>query len=60
MRYLLIICVLLSGCATRPDWLGNRIACTVDGKELHALSKWGPFSIGSVIDERDAKVVCAR
>lgn len=59
-----LICALLfaltqlTGCATRPVWLENRVACTLDRKELHALSKWGPFSIGSVISASDAEVAC--
>jgi hypothetical protein len=55
-----LILLLLAGCATRPEWLRNRIACTPDGGELHALSVWGPFSVGSAIDPRDAEAVCRR
>jgi hypothetical protein len=54
-----MLLALLSGCASRPVWLENRVACTADSTELHAISKWGPFSIGSQIAPADAAVVCA-
>lgn len=57
--FVFVLLALLSGCASRPTWLENRIACTADGQQLHALSLWGPFSIGSPIAAADAAVVCA-
>lgn len=59
MRLLALIPVaLLAGCASAPKWLENRLSCTVDGKEAHVLSKWGPVSIGSKLADADARVVC--
>lgn len=55
----LLAVTFLSGCATRPEWLENRAACTLDRRELHVLSKWGPFSIGSIVSEADAVYACA-
>lgn len=58
MRLLALIpVVLLAGCAS-PKWLENRLSCTVDGKEAHVVSKWGPVSIGSKLADADARVVC--
>lgn len=54
-----MLLLLLSGCASQ-QWLENRVACTVDGTELHAISKWGLFSIGSEIAAADAAVVCKK
>lgn len=49
--------LILSGCASSPKWLENRIALTADGKEAHVLSVWGPISIGSKIADSDAKAI---
>jgi hypothetical protein len=58
----IVLCVLLllilPGCATRPAWLENRVACTLDRAQLYALSIWGPLSIGSRIADADAAVAC--
>ncbi len=52
--------LLLAGCGSMPKMLENRAACTLDGAELHVLSKWGPFSVGSKLAPADAAVVCAK
>lgn len=56
--------ILLPACSTKPVWLENRAACTLgpqEGqKQLHALSRWGWFSIGTQLSDADAEVVCAR
>jgi len=57
MKYALLA-LLLAGCSSSPKWLENRVACTVDGKEAHVVSKWGPISIGSEVATADAKVIC--
>lgn len=54
----LIPAILLTGCASSPRWLENRVACTADKSEAHVLSKWGPISIGARIAEADARVIC--
>ena len=56
-RTIILAAILLTGCAT-PKWLDNRVVCTVDGKEAHALSKWAQFSIGSKLAQADAAVIC--
>lgn len=57
--FVLGLVLTLTGCSTtRPAWLENRVACTVDRSQLHALSVWGPFSIGSRIADTDATAVC--
>jgi hypothetical protein len=56
----IVVCVLLSGCASRPVWLENRAVCTVGGVEAHVISKWGPFSIGSPLAAADAEVMCKK
>jgi len=54
----LALAALLAGCGTTKATFENRIACTVDGAELHVLSKWGPVSIGSRVADPDAAAVC--
>lgn len=58
--FVFVFALLVSGCSSTPTWLENRIACTVDGKQAHAVSVWGLFSIGSRIAEADAAAVCKR
>lgn len=55
-----LLAVLCAGCSTRPRLLENRAACTLDGTELHVLSKWGPFSVGTQLAAADAAVVCGK
>ena len=54
---IIIAALLLSGCGTM---LENRVACTVDGKEAHFISKWGPTGIATKIADGDAKALCKR
>jgi uncharacterized protein YcfL len=51
---------LLAGCGSTPKLLENRAACTLDGTELHVLSKWGPISIGTRVADADAATVCKK
>jgi hypothetical protein len=53
----LLALLTLTGCGT---YFENRVACTVDGKESHLVSKWGAFSIGAKIAESDAAIICKR
>jgi len=57
---LIALAALLAGCGTLKGAFENRVVCTVDGSELHALSKWGPVSLGYKIADTGARVVCAR
>ena len=52
--------LLLSACSTTPKWLENRVACTVDKREAHFISKWGMFGVGSEIAKADAEVICGK
>jgi starvation-inducible outer membrane lipoprotein len=52
------LAAMLAGCSSSPKWLENRAVCTVDGKEAHTISKWGPIGIGSKLADSDAKVIC--
>lgn len=52
--------LLLAGCGSTPKLLENRAACTLDGTELHVLSKWGPISIGTQLAPADAAAVCVK
>ena len=55
----LLIALGVSGCAsTRPEFLENRVVCTVDKQEAHIVSKWGPVGVASKIAESDTKVIC--
>ena len=59
-RRLLVVAVALAmaGCSTsRPSWLENRVAVTVDGSQAHVLSMWGPISVGSRIADADARAI---
>ena len=55
----LALALSVAGCANSPKFLENRLACTVDGSELYAVSKWGPFGLGTQIAQADAAKVCA-
>ena len=48
---------LLSGCST-TELLANRVTCTVDGKQAHVVSLYGPLGIASKVDPADAAVIC--
>lgn len=50
--------MLLAGCGTLDGKLDNRLACTVAGDKLYALSEYGPISVGSRISDVDRRVVC--
>lgn len=56
---LILAASLLAGCST-TELLANRITCTVDGKQAHVVSLYGPLGIASKIDPDDAAVVCKR
>jgi hypothetical protein len=56
--FLLTVLVALSGCATRPEWLANRLTCAVAGDKSYVASMWGPIGIASVIDDKDTAVLC--
>ncbi len=59
MRLALILAAaLLAGCATRPEFLGNRLACSVAGDRAWVVSLWGVFGIASSLDDGDAQQVC--
>ena len=58
---------LLSGCSTIDKAgeavakrLENRVVVTVDCSEVHAISKWWLFSLGSRIAEPDARAIATR
>jgi hypothetical protein len=55
----ILAAALLSGCST-ANLLTNRVACTVDGKQAHYVSLYGPLGIASKVDESDAAVICKR
>ena len=55
---ILLLAVIVSGCATRPEWLGNRAVCTVAGDQAHVISLWGFVGISSPLDDADRKVMC--
>ena len=48
----------LSGCATKPHFLDNRVVCTVAQDKAFAVSQWGPVGISAEIAEADTKVIC--
>ncbi len=47
----------MAGCGNMR-WLENRAVCTLDGKEAHTVSKWGPLGIASRLADADAAVIC--
>lgn len=61
MRFVSILaaCLLLASCST-TELLANRITCTVDGKQAHVVSLYGPLGVASKVDAADAAVVCAK
>lgn len=56
---IVFLALLLPACATRPEWLSNRATCTVAQDRALFVSMWGLFGVASVIDPRDAAVMCA-
>jgi starvation-inducible outer membrane lipoprotein len=58
--FVFTLALLVSGCASDPKWLENRVLCTVDGEEMHVVSKWGPIEFGSQIADSDAAAVCKK
>lgn len=61
MKCLIVVMLvgLLGGCATtRPEFLENRVVCTVSGKKAFVVSRWGPVGISSEIAEEDRQVIC--
>ena len=48
-----------TGCATLEGKLDNRLACSVAGDKLFAVSEYGPIGIASTIADADRRVVCA-
>lgn len=59
LALILAAAAFLSGCST-ANLLTNRVACTVDGKQAHYVSLYGPLGIASKVDEADAEVICKR
>jgi hypothetical protein len=56
---IVLAAMLLTGCSN-TRWLENRVACTVDGKEAHVVSKWGPVGIAAQVAQADAQVLCRK
>ena len=54
----ILAALLLSGCATRPEALENRLVCTVSGDGAMVVSMWGSIGLASKIAPRDGKLVC--
>ena len=54
----LVSAMVLAGCATRPEFLENRVVCTAAKDEAHLVSKWGPIGIASAISEKDREMIC--
>ena len=57
-----LLSVLLAGCSvTLPKGVfENRLACSLDGKEVYFLSKYGWVSIGAEIASQDVPQECRR
>lgn len=53
-----IAAVALSGCSTLDGKMDNRLACTVAGDMLYAISEYGPVGISAKISDKDRAVVC--
>jgi len=63
-RLLLTLWVLaLTGCTSTGMFKGtfeNRLACSMDGKEVYFLSKYGWLSIGAEIAAQDVPQECRK
>jgi hypothetical protein len=53
----LLAALSLQGCAALDKALENRVLCTAAGDEVHAISKWGRFSIGTEIAKADVAAI---
>ena len=61
MKTLLILLLsigVLSGCATKPSFLENRVVCTVAQDKAFVVSQWGPVGISGEIAKQDREVIC--
>jgi uncharacterized lipoprotein YajG len=58
--FVMFAAMLLAGCASRPQALTNRAACTAAGDQAYVVSMWGPIGVASPIDKRDGEVICRR
>jgi hypothetical protein len=48
-----------AGCASMEGQRDNRLACSVAGDKLYAVSEYGPIGISSRISDQDRQAVCA-
>ena len=58
-KYLLLAAVVgLSGCGSLSNALANRVSCTAGGDQAIVSSMYGPIGVASIVDDRDAAVLC--
>ena len=56
---LLTLVGALAGCAsTRPEFLENRVVCTVAKDKAFAVSQWGPVGITAEVAKQDREAIC--
>lgn len=64
MKHTIAILVLaaLAGCSSITSGIGaqlsNRVTCTVARDGARYVSEYGPIGVASVIDAKDAAVIC--
>ena len=51
--------IALGACSSLDGILENRVTCTVDYKQAHYVSLYGPLGVVSKIAKSDAAVICA-
>lgn len=54
----MLLVLVLTGCSSLSGQLVNRVACTAAADKLLYVSFYGPIGVASVVDEKDAKVIC--
>lgn len=55
---LMLLGMLVSGCAFDSKLLENRVSCTVAKDKAFVISQYGPVGIASTIAEQDKNVIC--
>lgn len=54
----ILVLLALAGCAGLDGKLENRVACTVAGDKLYAISEYGPVGISATMSDKDRAVIC--
>lgn len=61
LKILSLVAILaLTGCATKPAFLDNRVVCTVSKDKAFVVSQWGLVGISAEIAKQDQEAICPK